>query len=186
LAVYLDLLVTWNRKMNLVGPGDWRTILTTLVADSFHLAAFVKELPLPHDPLCLDPGAGAGLPGIPLRILWTQGRYHMVESRQKRALFLRHALMHCRLERTWVVQGRVESLSEELARADLIISRAFMPWKELLHVCTGLTEEGGTVVVLANQPPSGEGVQGWTPGLARPYDLPSGRRYFWSFIKAPS
>ena len=74
LAVYLGLLTRWNKAMNLVGPRHWRDIMGELVTDSMHLAEVLCEAHLPEDPLALDLGAGAGIPGIPLRILWPRGR----------------------------------------------------------------------------------------------------------------
>ena len=75
LAVYLEMLCRWNAAMNLVGARSWQDILARLVADSFHLASFLEELPLPEEPLSWDLGSGAGLPGIPLRMAWTRGGY---------------------------------------------------------------------------------------------------------------
>lgn len=73
LGVYLEMLCQWNKAMNLVGPHSWQDMLTRLVADSFHLASFLDSLSVPAAPLTWDLGAGAGLPGIPLRMLWTKG-----------------------------------------------------------------------------------------------------------------
>lgn len=65
LAAYLDQLMKWNRKMNLVGPSDWRTVFDRLVVDSLFLADFLAGLRLPERPLCLDFGAGPGCPASP-------------------------------------------------------------------------------------------------------------------------
>ena len=83
LAGYLELLMRWNKMMNLVGARHWRDALDELILDSFHLAAFLGGgyLPaLPADPVTWDLGSGAGLPGIPLRMVWRNGSYWMVES----------------------------------------------------------------------------------------------------------
>jgi 16S rRNA (guanine527-N7)-methyltransferase len=97
LCAYLDLLRKWKKVANLTGPGNWPEILGKLVLDSFHLASFLDSLALPPDALCLDLGAGAGLPGLPLRMLRPIGRHVLVEMREKRALFLRAFLprTHC-------------------------------------------------------------------------------------------
>jgi len=129
LALYLGLLVAWNRRANLVGPRTWPEMLAQLVADSWHLADLVSELALPQDPLTLDFGAGAGLPGIPLRVFWTAGRYVMIEPRAKRAAFLRQSLAMMRLAGTEAFEGRYEALP---LRADLCVSRAFQPWRTFL------------------------------------------------------
>jgi len=83
LTIYLELLEKWNKKMNLVGPRDWQTMLATLMIDSWNLADVLQSLDLGDGFRTLDLGAGAGLPGIPLRVFWDQGEYILVESRQK-------------------------------------------------------------------------------------------------------
>ena len=115
LAIYLDLLMRWNRMMNLVGARHWRDALDDLILDSFHLAAFLREhiLPtLPPSPVTWDLGAGAGLPGIPLRMVWHDGTYCMVESRDKRTIFLSTVLARCPLKGTQVFRGRAEQFME--------------------------------------------------------------------------
>ena len=93
LAAYLDLLMQWNKVMNLVGTRSAEETFFTLVVDSLHLARFLTEkVALAAAPSCWDLGSGAGLPGLPLRMLWTEGEYWLVESREKRALFLSTAL----------------------------------------------------------------------------------------------
>ncbi len=149
LAVYLDVLTVWNRRVNLVGPSDWTVILDELVADSPHLAAFFESPEVAGvldsaggEPLCLDFGAGAGLPGIPLRILWERGDYALIEVRAKRAVFLAEALARVGLSRTTVFSGRAEDAPARLAPPDrpgmvVCLSRAFLPWPKFLAFASG-------------------------------------------------
>lgn len=163
LAGYLELLVGWRRKINLVGPADWPTIFTTLVADSWHLADFLTGaaatcLPSAQAPLCtLDFGAGAGLPGIPLRLFWERGEYVLLESRLKRAIFLGEAADRLRLPRTTVAEGRVEAtVPAELAKRPgacfLCLGRAFAPWPKFLGLCRGLVPNPMAVLAMTNDP----------------------------------
>lgn len=192
LAVYLDQLIKWNKKMNLVGKSDWRTVFDTLVVDSLFLADFLAGLDLPDKPLCLDFGAGAGLPGIPLRILWRDGDYWLVEVREKRALFMKSALGRLKLSATNVFHGKAEDALSRLekfghhASADLILSRAFMPWKKLLDFIRPMlcNEAGrvGTAVILSNDPPPEEAEipEDWTLGDMVAYPAAGDERYFWA------
>jgi 16S rRNA (guanine527-N7)-methyltransferase len=144
LAVYLEALTVWNRRVNLVGHAAWGEILDDLVADSLHLAAFLESPETAGalgssggEPLCLDFGAGAGLPGIPLRILWGRGDYALIEVRAKRAVFLAEALARLHLPRTTVFSGRAEQAPARLAAPDrpglvVCLSRAFLPWPKFL------------------------------------------------------
>ena len=128
LAEYLEMLCQWNKAMNLVGPHTWQDMLTRLAVDSFHLAGFLDKLNLPEAPLCWDLGAGAGLPGIPLRMAWTRGAYYMIEVREKRALFISSVLSRLQLPSTHIFRGPVEHFFQgQYYKADCILSRAFMP-----------------------------------------------------------
>lgn len=141
LTDYLEILQKWNKAMNLVGKTKWQDILQSLVMDSLHLARFLeksniwKTSPVPYsvqdNDEIWDLGAGAGLPGIPLRIFWEHGTYHLVESREKKSMFLNTALTRLKLPNTHVFAGRAENFMKN-KKARLIITRAFMPWQELL------------------------------------------------------
>ncbi|CCH49798.1 Ribosomal RNA small subunit methyltransferase G [Pseudodesulfovibrio piezophilus C1TLV30] len=188
LAAYLQQLTKWNRKMNLVGPCRWKDIFDTLVVDSLFLAHFLPSLPLTPNPLCLDLGAGAGLPGIPLRALWHDGSYWLIEVREKRALFMRSVLGKLSLPETYVFHGKAEDALEKLHQsghaptADLILSRAFMPWRQLLDFIHPMLSDNGVVVILANDPPPEKEAlpQGWELTEVKSYPAAGSQRYFWS------
>jgi len=186
LSLYLGLVVEWNRKVNLVGMKSWRDILANLVSDSWHLADFLEGLDLPGSPLTLDIGAGAGLPGIPLRMFWTAGDYRLVEPRQKRASFMQYALSRLKLPDTHVFAGRAEELPLKLRDADLVVSRAFKPWPELLDTVRQCTTGRGQVVVMSLVLPSEAeaGPRGYVPAARYEYEVAGKRRYFSSFMPA--
>ncbi len=151
LATYMSMLTRWNKAMNLVGTKTWQETFRTLIIDSFYLADFMASLNAPIDKEqweTWDLGAGAGLPGIPLRALWTDGQYWLVESRQKRALFLTTVLAHAMLAKTHVFNGRVEQFMPKRPAAHCIISRAFMPWDKLLQLVSPFLHEQGYVILL--------------------------------------
>lgn len=190
LALYLGLLEKWNRKMNLVGPDRWADMLEILVVDSLYLAEFIAGLPLEEKPLCLDLGAGAGLPGIPLRMFWHEGEYWLVEVRQKRAGFMRTALTHLKLDGTYVFNGKAEDALERLTElghgttANLILSKAFMPWEKLLDFTRPMLKAGehpGILVILSNDPPPEHNLpDGWQLVTAASYPVVGKKHYFWA------
>lgn len=181
LAVYLEMLCRWNAAMNLVGARSWQDILARLVADSFHLASFLEELPLPEEPLSWDLGSGAGLPGVPLRMAWTRGDYYMVEVREKRALFLSSVLARLQLSATHVFRGSVEHFFQgQYYQADCIVSRAFMPWPELLELTLPRLRPEGVLVILALTPAPERLPAPWRLAGVRSYAAAGSGRWFWA------
>ena len=180
LTVYLGLLVKWNSRMNLVGPATWTEILEILIQDSWHLADLLQTL-TPQPGQSLDLGAGAGLPGIPLRVFWQSGDYYLVEPRQKRAIFMEQAAAHMKLPRTKVICGRMEALPAARRQADLIVSRAFMPWKKLLAEVRGYLAPQGRVLVMSNET-SDESVEGYALEQVLDYTVAGKKRFFRLFV----
>ncbi|MDR2744663.1 MAG: class I SAM-dependent methyltransferase [Desulfovibrio sp.] len=183
LAVYLELLVRWNAAFNLVSLGGWREIFTDLAADSFYLADFLALLPLPRAPLTWDFGAGAGFPGIPLRLIWTRGEYCMVEGREKRAIFLSTVLALLKLKRTHIFRGTVENFFETRrppSRARCIVSRAFLPWRELLDLTRAHLPPAGILIVFAVQETPSTLPAPWTLIDTYAYAVAGKSRYFWA------
>lgn len=187
LATYLELLTQWNRAMNLVGTRRWQDTLRLLLADSFHLAHFLRSLPLPMDLHTWDLGAGAGLPGIPLRMVWTEGHYFLVEAREKRTLFLSTVLAHLPLPATEIFCGRAEDFFVRAPQpAHLVVSRAFMPWAQVLELVQPHVQqpsaqtEGGRVVLLTLEEAPAKAPQGWTVEASHSYTVDAGVRHFWA------
>ncbi len=195
LANYLTFLMKWNKAMNLVGVRRWQDCLNTLIIDSVYLSEFLRALPLPQGCKTWDLGAGAGLPGIPLRMLWQDGIYHLLEVREKRALFLENALAQLQsaqlaLPNTFVFHGKVEDFFEQNMQnnADMLVSRAFMPWVKLLQLAEPVLKTGGRVIFLANEAaprqilPALGGVC-WNVENEAKYSVGQSIRYFWSIQK---
>lgn len=188
LGRYADLLCAWNDAVNLTGGRDRADVLARLVPDSFHLAAFLRGPALaaaadaagPDGPRVWDLGAGGGLPGIPLRMVWERGTYTLVEVRQKRALFLANALAALQLARTRVFRGPAERLfAEQREGADWILSRAFLPWPKLLEFCRPALRPGGVVIIFAAAP-CGELPAPWRPLAETAYTVGASRRWLWA------
>lgn len=181
LSGYLDLLAKWNRVMNLVGRSKWQDILSHLVVDSLYLDAFLRTLDIADTPECWDLGAGAGLPGIPLRMLWQKGSYCLVEAREKRALFLRTALASRPLPGVTVFHGRAEAFMPARPPADLIVSRAFMPWETMLDFVKNHVRAGSFCLFLTLTPLPAALPEGWTAEAEKRYTA-GGRdsRFFWA------
>ncbi|MFP4213813.1 MAG: 16S rRNA (guanine(527)-N(7))-methyltransferase RsmG [Desulfohalobiaceae bacterium] len=184
LSLYLNSLLEWNRRFNLVGLKDWKGILHELILDSLYLARLLPDLKLEESGLYLDIGAGAGLPGIPLRIYWSQGTYILLEPRHKRAAFLQHMLSRLSLGSTRVKTCRLQELQPETHQADLILSRGFSQWQEFLCLIQPFLQPQGLALVFSSRPwrPEDQAPAGWKLCQEEEYTLlTSARRYFWLF-----
>ena len=191
LAGYLGLLLRWRGKANLVGPSDWREILATLAADSWHAADFLAGpaaafLPSGDDPvLSLDFGAGAGLPGVPLRAFWNRGPYALLEARQKRCVFLGECVARVPgLSGLSVAEGRVEATVPPLLAAAapgtfvLCFGRAFAPWPQFLGICRELVRRPMAVLTMTGAPtPAGEAPSHFVLAAADSYRVAGKARY---------
>lgn len=140
-ATYMALLQQFNQSMNLIGPMDPDEIVEFLLADSAMAAAA-----LPPSGAILDVGSGAGLPGIPLKILYPDLPITFVEPRQKRANFIKIATQRLGLKEATIHNARIEDLPD--ARFSYIISKAFQPPKIWITTAAPLRAEGGHVLVM--------------------------------------
>ncbi len=181
LVVYLELLLKWNRVMNLVGRNDWRVVLNDLVVDSFFLDSFLSGIfQAKDDATMFDLGAGAGLPGIPLRLVWKYGTFYLVESRTKRAVFMNQAIVAMNLENTFVLNCRVQDVSPELLPASLVISRAFMPWPQLLPLAEAMLASNGVLVIMSSRDYQEQDLPGFHLMDVMQYQANRKTRYFWA------
>ncbi len=118
LGRYLDLVWSWSRRANLISVRSRGEIVDRHVLDSIAPLSFVREAAV-----VADFGSGAGFPAVPLAILAPTTRFHLVESRRKRATFLRHVARTLDLGNVQVYEGRGEEWKPE-EPIDLAIGRA--------------------------------------------------------------
>ena len=88
---YKRLILTWNEKVNLIGP-EARDHLDDHIAEALEAAAVLQ----PSGDV-LDFGSGGGLPAIPMAIAAPDARFHLVEADQKKWAFLKHVVRECQL-----------------------------------------------------------------------------------------
>jgi 16S rRNA (guanine527-N7)-methyltransferase len=118
LSFHYDLLMQWNRKMNLSAIRDPEEVVRRHFGESLFLAEF---LPSAVGTL-VDVGSGAGFPGIPVAVYRPNLHVTLVESVAKKATFLREATRA--LPNVRVLNSRVETLGEHF---DWVVMRAVAP-----------------------------------------------------------
>jgi len=124
LESYVALVQKWQPRVNLVSPASLSDIWPRHIWDSAQLAPYIPA----GSTRLLDIGSGAGFPGLVLAIL-TDAECHLVESDQKKAIFLRTVIRECGLTAT-VHNQRIETLP--FLDADIITARALAPLDRLL------------------------------------------------------
>src|SRR5262249_53198697 len=124
LRAYIDLLTSWNRRINLVGSATLADVWRRHILDCGQLIKHVDR----SQRILVDLGSGAGLPGLILGILGLP-KVHLIEADQRKAAFLREA---ARVTETPIIihVGRIESIAP--FPADVITARALAPLPELL------------------------------------------------------
>ena len=146
---YLELLLKWQKSQRLVGSTEPGWIVENLLLDSL---LFLPVLPFPLRTL-LDLGSGAGLPGIPLKIVLNEVQLVLVESRRKRVSFLASVIRELGLEHARVVGRRIEDAMDELEGGfDAVVMRCVGDPGDLLPVASRLVVRPGGVVVASGPP----------------------------------
>ncbi len=130
-AVYADLLLRWQRVMNLVGPSTLGQIWTRHIADSAQLHALA-----PTAWRWADLGSGAGFPGMVIAI-HLRGRpdaaVHLIESNTRKCAFLREVARECDAP-AFIHNARAEDVLPGLRDIDILTARAVAPLPRLLEM----------------------------------------------------
>jgi len=129
LKEYADTLQRAAAQFSLLSQGDRPFVVARHILPALRLRAALCAVP--HRRV-LDLGSGAGLPGIPLKIVLPDTEFFLVESRRRRANFLRQVVRQLRLHRIHVIHERLEDWSGPPVRMDVIVSRAVRPGPELV------------------------------------------------------
>ena len=149
LSGYLELLLHWNRKVNLTGLKDPRTIVRRLFAESIYAAKIIELTGW-----LVDVGSGAGFPGLALKLLAPDLRVTLVEARHKKCAFLKEVACQCGFSAVEVVAERFESWAAGLpatAQANIVTTRAVDVSPELLQIIKTLLAPGASLVLLTTR-----------------------------------
>jgi 16S rRNA (guanine527-N7)-methyltransferase len=146
---YVDLLLEWQAKTNLVAPSTLPTLWTRHIADSLQLLTLA-----PSARTWADLGSGGGFPGVVLACALAEApdpMVHLVERNAKKAAFLREAL------RLSSAPGRVhladigDSVDRMVGRVDCVTARAVAPLHQLVGFVQPLVSQGAKALFLKGQ-----------------------------------
>lgn len=133
-AIYVTELRRWNEQVNLTAISDDREIIIRHFLDSLRCALSWGTAPNN----LVDVGAGAGFPGLPLKILRPELSLTLVESVEKKAAFLRHIAAELDLSDVNIIVGRAETAGRSEThreRYDLAVARAVAELRVLAEYC---------------------------------------------------
>lgn len=174
--IYIDTLLLWRRRLSLTTAATAAEIVRSHILDSLMLCQFIQP-----GMRVVDLGSGAGFPGIPLAIVCEQAHVSLVESRRKKANFLREVVRTAGLANAEVLEERAEGLAARLAEPwDVVVSRAVWTMADFLAVSECLLAPQGMAIAMKGPKVAAEAVS-YTGPLVHSdtveYRLPTGARH---------
>ena len=146
LTLYGNLLVEWNEKMNLTAITDPEGILYKHFYDCI---LFLKHIEIPENATLVDVGTGAGFPGMVLKIMREDLDVTLLDSLNKRLVFLNEVIEKLGLKGIKTVHSRAEDAGKNKAfreKFDIATARAVANLPVLLEYCTPLVKKNGIFV----------------------------------------
>jgi len=147
--VYYQELVDWNRRLNLTRITDYEEVQIKHFLDSLAVVPVLKPPENGEKLHLIDVGTGAGIPGIPLKILLPDIRLVLLDATAKKAAFLRHIKQKLGLEDVEIIVGRAEEIAHEALYREkfgLVLSRAVASLPVLVELTLPFCAVGGRFI----------------------------------------
>ncbi|MBM3127598.1 MAG: 16S rRNA (guanine(527)-N(7))-methyltransferase RsmG [Chloroflexi bacterium] len=166
---YYRELVAWNTRVNLTTITARDDVIVKHFLDSLSVAAVIaseakqspiRDLDAPRaassrktllamTPRVIDIGAGAGFPGIPLKIALPHLRLILLEATGKKVAFLKHIITQLDLRDAVAIQARAEDLARDAAHRaqyDVAVARAVANLATLVEYALPFVRQGGVFI----------------------------------------
>ena len=143
---FYELLVEWNKVMNLTGITDYEEVNEKHFVDSLSI---VKAIDMESVESVIDVGTGAGFPGIPLKIAFPHLKVVLLDSLNKRINFLNEVIAQLGLTDIKTIHGRAEDYAKQAEyreNFDLCVSRAVANLSTLSEYCLPYVSMNGMFV----------------------------------------
>lgn len=141
---YMNLLIEWNKKINLTSIIEPEEIIIKHFVDSVIISKYIEK-----GLKVIDVGTGAGFPGIPLKIVRDDIEIVLLDSLNKRVNFLNEVIKDIKLEKIQTIHARVEEFAKNKKyreNFDAVISRAVANMSTLSEYMLPLTKVGGKML----------------------------------------
>ena len=142
---FYEMLVEKNKVMNLTAITDFEEVAIKHFADSLTIGRAIK----PGSQKMIDVGTGAGFPGIPLKIVYPGIKLTLLDSLNKRLVFLNEVIEELGLKDIETVHARAEEAAVKLAyreQYDIVVSRAVANLSTLVEYCLPFASVGGCFI----------------------------------------
>ena len=143
---YYEMLIEKNKVMNLTAITEFDEVVEKHFLDSVSLT---QQLDLHQSLKVLDLGTGAGFPGIPLKIVFPELEITLMDSLNKRVLFLQDVISSLQLQNIEAVHGRAEEAAKNKKYResfDICVSRAVANISTLSEYCLPFVKIGGSFI----------------------------------------
>jgi 16S rRNA (guanine527-N7)-methyltransferase len=147
--VYYQELVDWNKRVNLTAITDYEDVQIKHFLDSLTVTLAWQQPIINPDFRLIDVGAGAGIPGMPLKITFPNIKLVLLDSTAKKADFLHHIKNKLEIENVEIVVGRAEEiahLSQYREKFDVVLSRAVASLPTLVELTLPFCAIGGNFI----------------------------------------
>ena len=138
ISTYIDILLKWNRTINLTAVRDAEGIVTRHFGESFFAASHL--LTTDWHGTVIDVGSGAGFPGLPMAMYSATASVTLIESQGKKAAFLNEVIYTLSLKNVRIFNARAEDFEDV---GDLVTLRAVEQFEKVLPYALKLVKPGG-------------------------------------------
>ena len=160
--IYINEIIRVSENFNLSGAKSWSKIRDDLVIKSLRYCSVINSLmnfKLNSPNLqVLDVGTGAGIPSIPMKLLYPEFNLKMVESSKKKCQFLEDILAKLNCNKVIVENSRIEDMGygEDREKYDLVLSRALAKLPSLAELTIPFAKVGGSIITVKGSYPKKE------------------------------
>ena len=147
--IYYQELIDWNRRMNLTAITGYEEVQMKHFLDSLTVIPALRKIIVSDNFSLIDVGSGAGIPGIPLKILLPGIKLVLLDATAKKAAFLHHIKHKLGLDNVEIVVGRAEDVAHKAQyreKFELVLSRAVASLPTLVELTMPFCAIGGSFI----------------------------------------